>query len=101
MSLPAEQTKSSGTQSSTVFGRYSDPMVIAGWLMTPMNRSDGVPSRATAATWLATAGGITCGTLGSVTPSGITSEVTNPMTAAPCEYPPSTIDVFGHELAVF
>ena len=33
---------------------------------------------------------------GGSTPSGTTFEVTKPITAAPWEYPPSTILVFGH-----
>jgi hypothetical protein len=64
-----------------------------------MNWVEGFPKRATAATWLATSGGIGLGTPEGA-PSGTALSVTNPMTAAPWEYPPSTIWVWGHFVAM-
>jgi hypothetical protein len=75
-------------------------MVTAGSLIARMNRVDGLPNKATAAMWLATSGGIGAGTSVGETPSGTTLAVTKPMTAAPCENPPSTILVFGQFAAV-
>jgi hypothetical protein len=94
-SVPPEQIGSSGTHKSMVLPAYSGPTVTGGWLMTRMNRSLGFPNRATAATWSATSGGIGLGTSEAVTPSGTAFAVTKPITAAPWEYPPSTIAVRG------
>jgi hypothetical protein len=75
-------------------------MVIGGSLIACMKRVDGFPKRATAATWLDTSGGIGAGTSKGETPSGTAFAVTKPMTAAPCENPPSTILVLGQFAAV-
>ena len=75
-------------------------MVIGGSLIACMKRVDGFPKRATAATWLDTSGGIGAGTSTGETPSGTTFAVTKPITAAPCENPPSTILVLGQFAAV-
>src|ERR1700736_4514882 len=94
------QIVSSGAHSSMVFAAYSGPMAIGGAPTSPINRSEGFPNRVTAATWLATAGGIGAGTNAAGTPSGITAEVTKPDTTAPCENPPSTIRVLGQFAAI-
>jgi hypothetical protein len=67
-----------------VLPAYSGPIAIGGWLIMLMNLFDGVAMRATAATWLATSGGIGLGTPDGA-PAGITFEVTKPITAAPWE----------------
>lgn len=59
------QTGSSGTHCWMVFAAYSGPMVIGGALIPFKNLLDGSPKSATAATWLATSGGI-----GPVMPGG-------------------------------
>jgi hypothetical protein len=85
---------------STVLDAYSGPIVIGGCWITRMNWSEGFPKRATAAMWSATSGGIGFGTPDAGAPSGITFAVTKPMTAAPWEYPPSTILVLGQFAAM-
>ena len=65
-----------------------------------MKRGDGFPKRATAAMWSAMSDVIGAGTSDAETPSGTTSAVTKPMTAAPWENPPSTILVCGQLAAV-
>src|SRR5437879_12891713 len=75
-------------------------MAIGGAPTISINRFDGVPNRVTAATWSATSGGIGLGTSAASTPSGIAADVTKPITAAPCEYPPSTILVLGQLVAM-
>jgi hypothetical protein len=99
-SVPLEQIGSSGTHISMVLVAYSGPTATGGSLITRMNRSLGFPNRATAATWFATSGGIGFGTSEAVTPSGTAFAVTKPITAAPWEYPPSTIAVWGQFAAV-
>jgi hypothetical protein len=98
-SLPLEQTKSSGTHKSMVLAAYSGPTSTSGRWIARINRSFGFPNRATAATWLATSGGIGFGTP-SGAPSGMTFAVTKPITAAPWENPPSAILVLGQFAAV-
>ena len=83
-----------------VFGAYSEPTSTGGEPIASMNLGDGLPKRATAATWLATSGGIGSGTSSAGAPFGTASEVTNPATAAPWENPPSTILVSGQLAAV-
>jgi hypothetical protein len=83
-----------------VFARYCCPTVTGGSLIARMKRGDGFPKRATAATWLATSGGIGAGTSNAETPSGTAFAVTKPVTAAPWENPPSTILVRGQLAAV-
>jgi hypothetical protein len=78
-----------------VLAAYSGPTATDGWLIARINRSFGFPSRATAATWLATSGDIGAGTSEAVTPSGTAFVVTKPITAAPWENPPRTIWVLG------
>src|SRR6187200_2666747 len=43
-SCPLEQTKSSGTHSSTVLSAYNGPTAMSGWLIARMNRSLGLPN---------------------------------------------------------
>src|SRR5262249_56904331 len=95
MLSPLEQIASSGTQRSMVLAAYSGPTVTDGSLITRINRSLGFPNSATAATWVATSGGIGDGTSKADIPSGMTLSITKPTTAAPWEYPPSTIVVRG------
>src|SRR6201993_4123108 len=97
-SVPAEQIGSAGTHRSMVLASYSGPTLTGGAPITRINMSLGFPNRATAATWLATSGGIGLGTP-SGAPSGMTLSVTKPITAAPWEYPPSTIWVLGQVAA--
>jgi len=75
-------------------------MAIAGWPIVFMNCSDGFPNNVTAATWSATADGIGCGIATACAPSGTRSAVTKPITAAPWEYPPSTMLVLGQLTAI-
>src|SRR6478752_9402006 len=94
------QTRSLSTHRSMVLPTYCGPTLTAGSLIARMKRVDGLPKRATAAMWLDTSGGIGAGTSAGETPSGTALAVTNPMTAAPCEKPPSTILVLGQFAAV-
>src|ERR1700742_22489 len=77
-------------------------MTSLGWPRKFIARTFGVPKSTTAATWLATAGsnglGIVAGSTACGNESGTAGEVTKPATAAPCEYPPSTILVLGQVL---
>ena len=59
-----------------------------------------MPKSTTEETWLATSGSIGLGTVAGSTPSGTAAEVTKPITAAPWEYPPSTILVLGQSCAI-
>ena len=80
---PPEQIGSSGAHKLSVFPPYAGLIVGSGWPPHNMveNPLDGSPNRATAATWSATEGGICV--------------VAKSITVEPCEYPPSTIFVFG------
>src|ERR1700722_7891980 len=89
------QIVSPGAHKSMVLGAYNGPMTIVGAPASRRNSSDGLPNRATAATWPATSGGIGWGTRPAGMPSGIAAEVTKPAKAAPWENPPSTILVLG------
>jgi hypothetical protein len=93
-------TRSLSTHRSMVLGRYWGPMATGGSLIACMNRTDGFPNSATAATLLATSGGKGAGTSEGETPSGTALAVTKPITAAPWENPPSTILVWGQFAAV-
>src|ERR1700694_2296681 len=99
-SPPSEQTGSSAAHRVVVLAAYSGPIATGGSPITRINRSEGFPKRATAATWSATAGGIGFGTSVATTPSGTTFAVTKPITAAPWENPPSTILVLGQFAAM-
>src|ERR1700742_723874 len=94
------QMVSPSAHKSMVLGTYSGPITTVGAPASRSQVSDGLPNRATAATWLATSGGIGGGTNAAGTPSGITADVTKPATAAPWEKPPSTILVLGQFAAV-
>jgi hypothetical protein len=83
-----------------VLGAYSRPIVICGSLMALINWLDGFPKRTTAAKWLATSGGVGWGGWARFAPSGTWFAVTKPVTAAPWEYPPSTILVLGQVAAM-
>jgi hypothetical protein len=97
---PLEQIMSSGMHKSMVLSAYSGPTATGGSLIARINRVDGFPNRATAATWFATSGGIGEGTSEATTPSGMTFAVVKPITAAPWENPPSTMLVLGQLAAM-
>src|ERR1700754_2349674 len=94
------QIVSPSAHRSIVFGTYSGPMTTVGAPAPRSQLSEGLPNSTTAATWLATSGGIGGGTNAAGTPSGTTAAVVKPATAAPCENPPSTILVLGQFAAV-
>src|SRR5689334_25155715 len=83
-----------------VFGWYSSPIATGGSPRKFIARTLGKPKSTTAATWSAISGWRGLGTVRGSTPSGTAGEVTKPITAAPCEYPPSTILVRGQDLAI-
>jgi len=56
-----------------VLAAYRGPIAMGGWPIALIIRFDGLPKRATAATWSATEGGIGRGTSEATTPSGTTS----------------------------
>src|SRR5438128_1448247 len=89
------QMVSPSAQRSMVLGAYSGPMTTGGAPASLNHFADGLPNRTTAATWFAISGGIGGGTNAAGTLSGMTAEVVNPATTAPCEKPPRTILVFG------
>src|SRR6516165_4160089 len=80
---PGEQIGSSGVHKLMVLPAYSGLITGSGWPPHNMleNPLEGSPNSATAATWSATRAGI--------------AEVARSITVEPCEYPPSTIFVFG------
>jgi hypothetical protein len=75
---------------------YSGLFAVSG---RPGALLDGFPKTATAATWSATLGGIGAGT--KPRGNGTPAEVMTSMTAAPREYPTSTILVLGQFAAVY
>src|SRR3954469_23173436 len=77
---------------SAVRAPYSGLIVVNGW----PRRADGLPNTVTAAMWLVIAAGI-----GALNPTPAIGDVAmTSTTAAPCEYPPTTILVLGHFAAV-
>src|SRR5262245_49669305 len=105
VSLPSgEQIGSPVAHRSMVLARYKRPMKIGGAEIPFPTRNllDGFPKSAMAATWSATSAGI-----GPAMPAadlkaaGTTSSVVYAITAAPSEYPPSTILVLGQFAAMY
>src|ERR1700730_15924038 len=97
------QMVSPAAHKSRVLGAYSGPITIAGAPQLCSHSADGFPKRPTEPTWLATSGAIGLGrncTYSAGPPAGTEADVTKPATAAPWEYPPSTIRVLGQFAAV-
>ncbi len=100
---PPPQIVSPGAHNSIVLAAYCGPITIGGAPNWRIKSSEGFPNRTTAATWSATSGAIGWGMYdrnAAGTSDGTAAEVTKPATAAPCEYPPSTIRVFGQFAAM-